>query len=243
MTLAAQKLPPPAVREGSGAMFDALARRYDLLNRLMSLGLDSRWRRQLVAALDLRGPARVLDVATGTADVAISICKQYPDMDVAGLDPSAAMLAQGATKVQNSGLSARVQLVRGDAQALPFAMHTFGAACISFGIRNVPDRLQGLREMVRVCKPGARVAVLELGEPRDGILGPLVRFHVHQVVPFLGGLLSGAREYRYLQQSIAAFPAPPDFMALMMEAGLVGVEHKRLNFGAVHLYWGRVPGR
>lgn len=243
MSQTAQKIARPPTRGGSGAMFDLVAKRYDLLNRLMSLGLDGWWRRKLVAALNLRGPARVLDVATGTADVAIAICKQYPEMDLVGLDPSVNMLAQGATKVQNAGLSARVELVQGDAQSLPFAMHTFGGACISFGIRNVPDRLQGLREMVRVCKPGARVAVLELGEPRDGIFGPLVRFHVHRVVPFLGALLSGAREYKYLQESIAAFPAPSEFMALMMEAGLVGVDCKRLNFGAVHLYWGRVPGR
>lgn len=224
-------------------MFDRIARRYDLLNSLMSFGMDRLWRRRLVAALNVSGKAHVLDVATGTADVALSICKRNPGAEVVGLDPSAEMLGVAQNKAQRAGLGLRLTLVVGDAQALPFQTGQFGAACISFGIRNVPNRLQGLREMVRVVKPGGRVAVLELAEPRDGLLAAAARFHVHQVVPRLGAWLSGAPEYAYLQRSIAAFPPAPEFAALMEEAGLRSVRLRAMSFGSVYLYWGEVPPR
>ena len=230
--------------DGSGAMFDGIAPRYDFLNRLMSFGMDGRWRRQLVAALNLsRLPAgaHILDVATGTGDVALALLKKRPDLRVTGLDPSAGMLTLAAHKRAHRRLDeATLALVEGDAQAMPFADHTFDGACISFGIRNVPDRLKGLSEMRRVVKKGGTVAILELGEPKDGALKTLARWHVHTLVPFLGRMLSGAGAYAYLQQSIAQFPPPEDFLALMRQAGLEEVSAKRLSFGAVHLYTGRV---
>lgn len=227
---------------GSGAMFDRIAARYDLLNRMMSLGLDRRWRTRLVRSLRLGPDAHVLDVASGTADAALRIAAMHPDARVTGLDPSAGMLAVGAEKVRRRGLDARIDLVVGDAQALPHEAATFDAATIAFGIRNVPDRLRGLREMARVTRPGGRVAVLELGEPRGSALASLARLHVHHVVPRLGALLSGSREYRYLQASIAAFPPPDEFQQMMREAGLADVRVDRLSFGAVHLFTGTVPG-
>lgn len=229
-------------RGGSGAMFDRIAARYDLLNRVMSLGLDRRWRTRLVRALDLPPDARVLDVASGTADVALRIIALHASARVTGLDPSAAMLAVGADKVRRAGREDAITLVVGDAQALPFADSTFDAACIAFGIRNVPDRLAALREMARVTRPGGRVAVLELGEPGGGALSSLARLHVRHVVPRLGALLSGSREYRYLQESIAAFPPPDAFMQLMRDASLADVRAERLSFGAVHLYVGVSSG-
>ena len=123
-------------------------------------------------------------------------------------------------------------------QHLQFADRTFDGVSIAFGIRNVPDRVQGLREMARVTRAGGRVAILELSEPRGGVLGPLARFHVHSVVPTVGALLSGAKEYRYLQKSIAAFPPAEQFEALMREAGLRVVASTPLTFGVCHLYVG-----
>jgi demethylmenaquinone methyltransferase/2-methoxy-6-polyprenyl-1,4-benzoquinol methylase len=235
----------PVKTPGSGAMFDGIARRYDFLNRLMSFGLDGRWRRRLVDALGaqtLPPNAQVLDVATGTADVALALLRARHDLHITGLDPSAAMLDQAATKRGRAGYREdQLKLCEGDAQAMPFADHTFAASCISFGIRNVPDRLRGLQEMARVTATGGRVVVLELGEPQDGLLRPLARWHVHTLVPFLGGLISGSKEYRYLQQSIRAFPAPADFAKLMGQAGLQEVTVTRLSFGALHLYTGRAP--
>ena len=221
---------------GSGAMFDAIAPRYDLLNRIISLGIDRRWRRLTVDALRFRQDAAVLDVATGTGDLALLAARRQAW--VTALDPSRAMLAIAARKAQARGLSARVDLVPGDAQALPFPDASFDAAMIGFGIRNVPDRPRALAEMTRVLRPGARLAVLELSEPRGGLLGRLARFHVHHFVPWIGGLLSGSREYRYLQQSIAAFPPPDRFCELMRDAGLRDVSARPLSFGVCHLYVG-----
>jgi demethylmenaquinone methyltransferase/2-methoxy-6-polyprenyl-1,4-benzoquinol methylase len=223
-------------RGGSGEMFDAIAHRYDLLNRLMSFGIDRRWRRKLCDALALPVGGRALDLATGTADVALTIAARHPSVSIVGTDPSTRMLAVGEHKVEAAGLGNRVRLAVGDAQAIEAEDDSFDGACISFGIRNVPDRARALAEMARVVKPGGRVAVLELSEPKGGLLGALARFHVHTLVPRMGALLSGAREYRYLQQSIAAFPSASEFAALMDGAGLEVLLVKPLTFGVAHLY-------
>lgn len=226
-------------RGGSGEMFDAIAPRYDLLNRLLSLGIDQRWRRLLVERLQLKPGATVLDLATGTADLAILIARSEPGLHVVGVDPSTEMLRVGNVKVEAAGLTERVRLEVGNAEELSaFANHSIDAVSMAFGIRNVPDRGRALRELARVTRPGGRIAILELSEPRGGLLGPLARFHVHQVVPWLGALLSGAREYRYLQKSIAAFPPPQEFALLMKESGLVVESVQALTFGVCHLYVG-----
>jgi demethylmenaquinone methyltransferase/2-methoxy-6-polyprenyl-1,4-benzoquinol methylase len=220
-------------------MFDQIARRYDLLNRVISLGLDQSWRTKLINALPREG--ELLDVATGTADVALSIAQRAPKSTLVGLDPSVGMLNVGREKVERRGLQERVTLDVGDALAMPYADNRFEGCCVAFGIRNFPDRLQGLKEMARVTKPGGPVAILELSEPRGGVLAPFTRFHVHHVVPRLGALLSGNKEYRYLQRSVAAFPPPEQFKGLMEEAGLRDVEVSRMTFGVAHLYVGRAP--
>jgi demethylmenaquinone methyltransferase/2-methoxy-6-polyprenyl-1,4-benzoquinol methylase len=221
---------------GTGAMFDKIAARYDAMNRVLSFGLDRGWRRRTVRALQLGEAPRVLDLATGTGDLAIDIACMHPGATVIGLDPSREMLAIAERKLAARGLADRVTLVRGDAQRLPYRDCEMDAATIAFGIRNVPDRLAALREMARVVRPGGRVAVLELGEPRRGVLARAARFHTRHVVPRLGALLSGAREYRYLQRSIAAFPPSPEFAALMERAGLHVVEVAPLTFGVCTLY-------
>ncbi|MCB9738376.1 MAG: class I SAM-dependent methyltransferase [Deltaproteobacteria bacterium] len=232
-----------AMRLGGGEMFDRIAARYDLLNRLLSMGLDLRWRRMLLDALGPLGDGEFLDVATGTADVALALARRGDEVRVVGLDPSSGMLGVGRRKVGDAGLAGRIELVQGDAQAMPFADDRFAGATMAFGIRNVPDRVRGLREMARVVRPGGVVAVLELGEPRRGLLAPFARLHVHHIVPRLGALISGAREYRYLQESIAAFPAPETFCEKMREAGLVDVDFTPMFPEVAHLYVGRVAGR
>ena len=227
-------------RGGSGEMFDAIAGRYDLLNRILSLGVDQGWRRKTVAALRLAPGHRVLDLATGTADLAIQIARTVAGVTVVGLDPSGGMLAVGKEKVAKGGLGDRVELVLGDAQALPFPDASFDGVTMAFGIRNVPDRPRALVEMRRVTRPGGRIAILELSEPRGGVMGPLARFHIHTVVPRLGALLSGSREYRYLQESIARFPPPDEFAGTMRAAGLVVEEVVPLTFGVCCLFVARV---
>lgn len=237
---------------GSGAMFDRIARRYDLCNRVLSLGLDRSWRRRAVRALQLPpdGRPRVLDVATGTGDLAIDLARAVPGAELIGLDPSAGMLEVAARKLARRGLTDRVALVVGDAQRLPYRACELDAAAIAFGIRNVPDRGAALRELARVVRPGGRIAVLELGEPSgraaEGasavarlarrVLGGAARFHCRQVVPRLGALLSGAREYAYLQRSVAVFPPADEFAALMRRSGLHVVDVQPLTFGACTLF-------
>ena len=224
-------------RGGSGAMFDAIARRYDLLNRLISFGIDKRWRRKTVRALEIGvgEPAAVLDLATGTGDLALEVAERHPKATVIGVDPSEGMLAIGRDKVAAAGFAERVELVAGDAQALTLEDASIDAITMGFGIRNVPDRDQALREMARVLRPGGRVAILELAEPR-GFFAPVARLHVHGVVPWLGSLLSGAREYRYLSKSIEAFPEPSAFAQQMEAAGLAVSKIESLTFGACTLY-------
>jgi demethylmenaquinone methyltransferase / 2-methoxy-6-polyprenyl-1,4-benzoquinol methylase len=233
---------------GSGEMFDRIAARYDFVNRVLSLGLDVRWRRRVVRALgldtkkrDAHGSwfgerPRVLDVATGTGDLAIEIARSCPGATVIGLDPSAGMLGVAQHKLDKRGLSDRVSLVVGDAQQLPQKNCEIDAATIAFGIRNVPDRALALRELARVVRPGGRIAVLELGEPRGGLLGAAARLHCHHIVPRLGGWLSGSREYRYLQKSVAAFPPAAEFADLMRANGLDVIEVRPLTFGVCTLY-------
>lgn len=218
---------------GSGEMFDRIAARYDMMNRILSMGMDKGWRKKTVKALGK--VSRVLDLATGTGDLAIEIAKRT-DATVIGIDPSRQMLAIAERKVAKKQLAERVELQVGDAQALQLADNSVDAATIAFGIRNVPDRVKGLREMARVVKPGGRVAVLEISEPKKGFMGAMARFHVRQVIPRLGALLSGAKEYRYLQTSMAAFPPPEEFAKIMESAGLKMLEVTPLTFGACTLY-------
>ncbi|MBV8762886.1 MAG: bifunctional demethylmenaquinone methyltransferase/2-methoxy-6-polyprenyl-1,4-benzoquinol methylase UbiE [Deltaproteobacteria bacterium] len=226
---------------GSGQMFDRIAARYDTVNRVLSLGLDQRWRRRVVRALglakgELGEHPRVLDVATGTGDLAIEIARACTGASVVGLDPSPGMLAIAEKKVGKRGLGGRITLVEGDAQALPQGNCEMDAATIAFGIRNVPDRPKALRELARVVRPGGKIAVLELGEPRKGPLAAMARFHAHYFVPKIGALLSGKREYAYLQKSVAAFPPADEFARIMRDAGLRVLEVLPMTFGVCTMY-------
>ncbi len=235
----------PAVsrpRPGSGEMFDRIADRYDLLNRLLSLGIDRGWRRRAVSALELPAGARALDLATGTADLAIEICRAHPDARVTGLDPARRMLALGRAKLRRLGLEGRLSLVHGRAESLPFRSRSLDGVTIAFGIRNVPDRPAALREMARVLRPGARVAILELGEPRRGLLAPLARAWIRGVLPRVGRILSGSDAYAYLADSMRAFPAPGAFAAAMERAGLRVIGIRPLTAGVATLFVGTPRG-
>ncbi len=228
-------------RGGSGAMFDRIASRYDMLNRVLSLGVDQSWRRRTVRSLglDAKPEATVLDLATGTADLAVMIARTHPSATVVGIDPSRGMLAVGETKVSAAGLAGRVTLRVGEAESLPVGDRSVDGITMAFGIRNVVDRPRALREMARVTKLDGRIAILELSEPERGVMAVMARFHIRVLVPRLGALLSGAREYRYLQESIAAFPSASRFAEMMSEAGIEVLEKVPLTFGVAHLYVGR----
>jgi demethylmenaquinone methyltransferase/2-methoxy-6-polyprenyl-1,4-benzoquinol methylase len=224
----------PGARPGSGEMFDTIAPRYDLLNRLISFGLDQGWRRRAVAALALGPGKTALDLATGTGDLALMIARTYPEASVIATDPSRGMLDVAVEKARPLG--DRVRFSVGDAQAIDLPQGSVDAVSMAFGIRNVEDRPRALREMARVTREGGRISILELTEPQRGPLAALARFHIHRVVPRIGSALSGSAEYAYLQRSIAAFPSPEVFAATMSEAGLSVLEVAPLSFGAACLF-------
>jgi demethylmenaquinone methyltransferase/2-methoxy-6-polyprenyl-1,4-benzoquinol methylase len=222
-----------------GEMFSQIAPRYDFLNRLLSLGVDRRWRRQAVAQMLPPSGGRHLDLATGTADMALEILKQKgASAAVAGVDISVAMMRIGRQKCRARGLEDRVSFVRAPGEALPFGDAAFDSACVAFGIRNVVDRDLGLREMCRVVRPGGRVVILEFSTPRGSVLGGLYRFYFTRVLPRIGGLFSRRDAYAYLPESVLSFPEPEAFEAMMRRAGCTAVNRRRLTFGIVTLYVG-----
>ena len=226
-------------------MFDAIARRYDALNHLLSAGLDRRWRRRAIRALALTDRDRVLDVCTGTADLALAAVAA-PDgraSAVVGLDFASEMLRIGASKVASAGLASRVQLVRGDATSLPLPDVSFDAATIGFGIRNVVDPKRGLAEIFRVLRPAGRLAILEFGLPRAPVVRSLYAWYFNHVLPHVGRVISRDRDaYSYLPASVAQFPSDDGFAAWLREAGFTRVSYHPLAMGAVYLYLATKPG-
>jgi demethylmenaquinone methyltransferase / 2-methoxy-6-polyprenyl-1,4-benzoquinol methylase len=219
-------------------MFDRIAPSYDLLNRLLSAGTDVRWRRACVDALALAPGGRVLDFCTGTADLLIEALRRDQTRRGTGVDLAPRMLTRGAIKLAERGLAGRGGLAAGDAERLPLAAGAFDAAMVAFGIRNVGDTGAALAEVHRVLRPGGRLAVLEFGVPR-GPAGVLYRFYFGRLLPLIGGLISGDREaYAYLPASVARFPDPPAFAALVEAAGFRAVRWQRLSAGIAFLHLG-----
>ena len=220
-------------------MFSRIARRYDLMNGLMTLGMHHGWRRtaarQTIASPD--GPA--LDLATGTADLALELRELHPHRDIIAADFSLGMLREAQGKVRDVGATERVRLVAADALSLPFADRTFACVTSAFLLRNLADLRQGLAEMRRVTRPGGRVVALEISQPRLPGFHTLFRLYFHQIVPLVGGLVAGDREaYTYLPQSVDRFLSPPELAALMGEVGLRAVKVQSLGLGTVTIHSG-----
>lgn len=225
-------------------IFSSIPRSYDFLNRLLSMRRDVAWRRRAVREMRFFRTRRLLDVATGTADLAIEAASTYPEISVVGLDLVAGMLEVGRKKLSRLGLEGRVRLIEGDALALPFDEASFDVASIAFGIRNIPDREGALREMARVVAPGGQVMVLELTRPPNRPLRAVYMVYLKGVLPLLGRMVSGdPRAYAYLADSIMEFPSPEEFSHIMRGAGLSEVAAVPLTFGVAHLHVGRVPAR
>jgi demethylmenaquinone methyltransferase/2-methoxy-6-polyprenyl-1,4-benzoquinol methylase len=223
------------------AMFSRIARRYDLMNGLMTLGMHHSWRRvaarQTIASPD--GPA--LDLATGTGDLAIDLAEVHPHRTVVGADFSLGMLAVARDKLDGLDEVRRVRLLAADALALPFATRTFACVTSAFLLRNLADLEQGLREMRRVTRPGGRVVALEITQMRAPGFTALFRLYFHRVVPWIGQLVGGDREaYSYLPQSVDRFVTPGELVALMGKVGLRGVTYRRLGLGTVTIHTGIV---
>lgn len=224
-------------------MFDRIAHRYDLLNRILSMGTDRGWRKMMRRYLPGSGPIRLLDLATGTADVMLFLDRTSGRIGSGvGLDLSAGMLSYGRIKIRDRGLSSKLRLVRGDATCLGAGTDQFDAATFSFGIRNVLDVPAALREMLRVLKPGGRALILEFSIPANPIVRIPYLFYFRHVLPLIGGLVSGdSQAYRYLNKTVETFPYGEDFMALMRDAGYEHLKAIPLSFGIATLYLGDKP--
>jgi demethylmenaquinone methyltransferase/2-methoxy-6-polyprenyl-1,4-benzoquinol methylase len=222
-------------------MFDAIARRYDLLNRVLSGGLDQRWRARAVAALDLAAGDVLIDVCAGTADVALAaLASAQPPARAIGVDFSGAMLQRGLEKTRRAGQSGRLLLAQADATALPLAGGSADAATVAFGIRNVQQPALACRELARVLKPGGRLAVLEFGLPRSRPFRALYLWYARRLLPLIGRVVSRhASAYAYLPESVSRFPPPEEFGNLLQASGFPHVRVVSLSLGIVYLYVAR----
>jgi demethylmenaquinone methyltransferase / 2-methoxy-6-polyprenyl-1,4-benzoquinol methylase len=218
-------------------MFDAIAPRYDLLNHLLSAGIDRRWRRHAIRSLHLTGRETLVDVCTGTADVAIEAGERAAR--VVGVDFAGAMLRIGGEKVRRAGTAGRVILVRGDAMQLPVRTESADAVTVAFGIRNVEQPERGCAEMARVLRRDGRLAILEFGMPRIPGIQAAYRMYFTRVLPMVGRTISGhGGAYSYLPASVGAFPPPAQFMDLLRASGFTEVAARPLTLGIVQLYTG-----
>ena len=240
----------PSVREMTDAqrisivkeIFSTITDEYDFVNQFISLRRNVFWRRFAVREMRFFQTNRFLDVATGTADLAIEAARHHPHISVVGLDFTDNMMVLGGKKVARKGLSTRLRLVKGDALYLPFAAGCFDGAAIAFGIRNIPDKFQVLREMMRVVVPGGSILVLEMSDPQPHFLRPLYHLYLKKILPSMAMVLSqNPGSYRYLGDSIIHFPSPVEFKRQMEEAGLVNVTMYPLTLGICHLHVGYKP--
>jgi demethylmenaquinone methyltransferase/2-methoxy-6-polyprenyl-1,4-benzoquinol methylase len=243
--MAAESHPGAARAAYVRGMFGAVARRYDLLNHLLSAGLDIGWRRRAAAACDAQDGQTVVDVCCGTGDLAMAVLRRAAGARVVGVDFSRPMLARARGKFARAGLAARATLVEADALALPLPDASADAATCAFGLRNLADAARGLAEMVRVVRPGGRVVVLEFHPPRGrGAMAGLFSLYFRRVLPRLGGWISGGGHggYAYLVSSIEAFGPPRRTAAALEDAGLTDVRIEPLAGGIASVFAARKPG-
>lgn len=220
-------------------MFDRIAFRYDVLNRIMSFGIDVRWRRQLVRMIRKDAPEEILDIATGTGDLVIMMGRAMPQARLTGLDLSPEMLAIGRKRVARKNVPNVAAMIEGDAENLSFGDGTFDAVTVVYGVRNFGDIPQGLQEMYRVLKPGGKVYIQEFAMPEGKVFGALFHFYFRRLLPFIGGVISGEHQaYRYLQRSVEDFPYGDRFVALMEAAGFSSVSQTRMTQGLAITYRG-----
>lgn len=217
-------------------LFNKVAKHYDSLNTFFSLGMDTLWRKKL--AHELSGAGSILDIATGTGEVAIQMVKNLGGVKVVGLDPSAGMLELARNKINAPGISEHISLTQGSAEELPFSDDSFDAVSIAFGIRNTEDPVRSLSEMRRVLKPGGRAGIMEFAIPENRLFKPFYLFYFRNVLPLVASVFGNKSEYKYLSDSTSAFPQREDFIKLMEKSGLRVEKTVELMLGIVIIYVG-----
>ncbi len=225
-------------------MFDNIAGNYDFLNHFLSLNMDKTWRRKMIAELVSVNPKTVLDVATGTADVAINTIKQLKikDLNIKGVDISAEMLNIGRQKIIKEGLSERIELTLGDSEQLPYEGNKFDAVTVAFGVRNFENLERGLQEMHRVLRGGGKLIILEFSKPTSFPFRQLYNFYFKYILPIIGKLTSkDNRAYSYLYESVQAFPDGDKFLTVLKKIGFKDIQCKSLTLGICSIYTGNKP--
>jgi demethylmenaquinone methyltransferase/2-methoxy-6-polyprenyl-1,4-benzoquinol methylase len=226
----------PSKKEVVREMFDNISHRYDFLNHFLSFGIDHRWRKTLVRMLESYKPVSVLDVATGTGDLAIAIGSLKPQK-IVGIDISEKMLEIGRQKLAANGLDQMITLRQADAERMPFSDNSFEAITVAFGVRNFEDLLLGLTEMRRVLRPGGVMLILEFSHPRSFPMKQLYGIYSRFVIPVMGRLISGnSKAYTYLPESVAAFPSGKNFLSILDSLGLKHTRQISLSTGIASIY-------
>lgn len=226
-------------KEQVSKMFDGIAPYYDFLNRLLSLGIDVYWRKRAIRLLKEDAPKMVLDVATGTADVALETARQLRPEKIIGIDIANEMLEIGRTKIDKRGLGTVIELQQGDSENLPFSDNTFDAITVAFGVRNFEHLEKGLEEMHRVLKPGGKLVVLEFSRPRVFPFKQLYNFYFRNILPTVGRLTSkDPRAYSYLYESVQAFPDREQFTDILSKIGFKSNQCIPLTLGVCAIYSG-----
>ncbi len=219
-------------------MFNSISARYDFLNRLLSFGIDRWWRKKAVDVLRPLSPRTILDIATGTGDLALEALRLGPEK-ITGVDISEGMLEKGREKIRKKGLSGRIELRTGDSENLQFPDNSFDAVMVSFGVRNFENLEKGLKEILRVLRPGGCVMILEFSRPRNPLVKAGYQLYNHTLLPLLGRLISRDNSaYRYLPASVAAFPEGDTFIKILTSSGFKEGRALPLTFGIVSVYSG-----
>lgn len=219
-------------------MFDEIAPRYDVLNRFLSAGIDVSWRRKALAKLKELKPKLMLDVATGTGDVAIMAARELQPEKIIGIDISEKMLEGGRVKVSAKGLETVIELKSGDSETINFPDATFDAVTVAFGVRNFENLEKGLSEIHRVLKPGGRLVVLEFSKPLIPGFRQLCNWYIGFITPRIAGTVSNKKAYQYLNNSIKAFPEGKQFVAVLNKIGFTNTTCKPLTLGICSIYCG-----
>lgn len=228
-------------------MFDNIAPAYDFMNRAMTLGIDTRWRRRAVRLIrrhftPLPENLRILDLATGTGDLAMLLARKIERSTVTGLDLSEGMLAVGRKKIDDARLSDRITLQAGDCLNLPYPDNSFDCITIAYGVRNFQDIARGYAEMHRVLRPGGMLCVIELSTPQSPIVRPLYNFYTSRIIPLAGRIISrDVSAYSYLPESIRAVPCGEAMTRIIADAGFTDARHRPLTFGVCTIYTALKP--
>lgn len=218
-------------------MFDNIAPAYDFMNRAMTFGIDRIWRRKAVGMLAGKKPVKILDVATGTGDLAMLLARRIEGSEITGIDLSEGMIDIGERKIAEAGLSGRIRLQAGDCLKMPWPDGTFDAVTVAYGVRNFENLLKGYSEMLRVLRPGGTICVIELSTPTSPVIKPFYRFYTRCIIPAVGRMVSkDTRAYAYLPESIAAVPQRKAMTQLMEQAGFTDTAYRALTFGTCCIY-------